>query len=52
MLRGQIMLAICGCSWASDFDSADYIHDIVTTPNYGNTTWAMIIVYAILTQQI
>ena len=24
-------LAICGCSWASDFDSADYTNTEVTT---------------------
>ena len=36
-------LAICGCSWASDFDSASYTStDITTNPKYGNTTWAMI----------
>ena len=25
------MLAICGCSWASDFDSADYTNTEITT---------------------
>ena len=29
--ESQIMLAICGCSWASDFDSADYTSTEVTT---------------------